>query len=591
MIGSNLNNSLLGGININSEFYRQCLPFARGEVPAELVIRNARVANVFSLEYEKVDVAIARGIVVGLGPAYEGLENVDAAGKVLIPGMIDGHIHIESTMLTPHRFADSVAPRGTSAVMADPHEMANVWGKDGIVAMWKNAQGLPLDFFWGASSCVPASDFETCRQPIGADALAALLDDGTCQHLGEMMNYPAVIGGAADAWAKIAAAWGRPLTAHSPGVSGKDLCAYLLSGCNADHESFSYAEGLEKLRRGCWVMMRAGSAACDLAALAPLVIEKPARSLRCMVVSDDLTPTTIETDGHMDAKMRSMCRLGIDPLVALRMITLSPAEYFMLPRRGGIAPGWIADLALVDSLESCRVEKVWKQGRLVAKGGKLCDEIGGAFPVENLNSRPPVAVESIRVLAPPSKEKIRVIGWQSGSLLTESLCMEPRIESGMVVADPDGDVAKLVVAERNGKSGSVVVGFVSGMGLQFGALGASVAHDAHPFIVAGVDDSSILRALSWLRENGGGFVACEGDRILASLPLPIGGLMSDANLKEVADALNEVDAAAAELGIEGAHPCMALSFLSLSVIPSLKLTDQGYVDLMQGGRQELFVDC
>jgi len=320
-----------------------------------------------------------------------------------------------------------------------------------------------------------------------------------------------------------------------------------------------------------------------------LVIENPVRSSRCMVVSDDLTPTTIAAEGHMDAKMRAMCRLGLDPLVALRMVTLSPAEYFMLPRRGGIAPGWIADLALVDSLESCRVDEVWKQGRLVAKGGRLCEETGGAFPAENTELRPPVEVESIRVAAPPNKEKIRVIGWQSGSLMTESLCREPRIESGLVVADPDGDVAKLVVAERHGKSGSVAVGFVSGMGLQFGALGASVAHDAHPFIVAGADDPSILRALSWLRENGGGFVACEGDRVLASLPLPIGGLMSDANQREVADALNEVDAAAAELGIAGSHPCMALSFLSLSVIPSLKLTDQGYVNLMQGGRQELFI--
>ena len=554
------------------------------------MIRNAQVANVFSLEYETLDVAVARGIVVGLGSGYEGLETVDAAGRVLIPGMIDGHLHVESTMLTPRRFAEAVAPRGTSAVLADPHEIANVWGKDGIVAMWKNSQGLPLDFFWGASSCVPASDFETCREPIDAAALKSLLEEGTCQHLGEMMNYPAVIDGAGEVWDKIAAAWGRPLTAHSPGVSGKDLCAYLLSGCNADHESASYAEALEKLRRGGWVMMRAGSAAYDLAALAPLVIENPARSSRCMVVSDDLTPTTIAAEGHMDAKMRSMCRLGLDPLVALRMVTLSPAEYFMLRRRGGIAPGWIADLALVDSLESCQVDDVWKQGRLVAKGGELCEEIGGTFPLEKTELRPPIEVESIRVTAPPNQEKIRVIGWQSGSLLTESLCREPRIESGLVVADPDGDVAKLVVAERHGKSSSVAVGFVSGMGLQFGALGASVAHDAHPFIAAGSDDPSILRALSWLRENGGGFVACEGDRILASLPLPIGGLMSDANLREVADALHAVDATAAELGIEGAHPCMALSFLSLSVIPSLKLTDQGYVDLAQGGRQKLFTD-
>ena len=573
---------------MNSEFYRGCLAYARGEVPADFVIRNATVANVFSLEYEKTDVAVARGIVVGLGNGYEGIETIDAAGKVLIPGMMDAHLHIESTMMTPLRFAEAVVPRGTSAVMADPHEIANVWGPEGIMAMRENALELPLDFFWGASSCVPASDFETCREPIDATALKALLETGTCQHLGEMMNFPAVIAGGEDVWNKIAAAWDRPLTGHAPGVSGKDLCAYLLSGCIADHETFSYAEGLEKLRRGGWVMMRAGSAACDLSVLAPLVIANAARSSRCMAVSDDLSPVSILAEGHMDAKMRMMCQLGIDPLIALRMVTLSPAEYFMLPRRGGIAPGWMADLALVDSLESCRVDEVWKQGRLVAKGGRFCGAANRVFPQKKSMPAPPIHVEDLQVPAPPIETKIRVIGWQSGSLMTESLCLTPRIENGFVAADPERDIAKLVVQERNKNTGRINIGFVSGMGLQFGALGASVAHDAHPFIVAGADDVSILRALDWLRENGGGFVVCEGEQVLAALPLPIGGLMSDDKLETVAAALGKVDAAASDLGITGAHPCMALSFLSLSVIPSLKLTDQGYVDIGQGGRQELF---
>ncbi len=575
---------------MESEFYRKCLPFSRGDIPAELVIRNARVANVFSLEYELTDVAVAQGIVVGMGEGYEGLEVVDAAGKVLIPGMIDGHIHIESTLMTPARFAEAVAIHGTSAVMADPHEIANVMGIEGVKSMWRNAQDLPVDFFWGASSCVPASGFETCRKPLGPSDLSTLLQDGICQHLGEMMNYPAVIGGDAEIWAKIAAAQGRPLTGHIPGVGGKDLCAYLLSGCNSDHETVSYLEGLEKLRRGCWIMMRSGSAASDLSALASLVIENPARSSRCMVVSDDLTPTSIAAGGHMDAKLRLMCRLGIDPLVALRMVTLSPAEYFILPRRGGIAPGWIADMSLVDSLESCRVEAVWHKGKLVASRGRLCQQTSRAFPNEKMMLPPPASADDLRVAAIPGTQKIRVIGWKQGSLLTESLCFAPRVEQGLVVADPDRDIAKLVVQERNRRTGKVSVGFVNGLGLRSGALGASMAHDAHPFIVAGSDDPSILRALTWLRENGGGFVACKGERVLAALQLPIGGLMSEANLAEVAQALDKVDRAAAGLGITGAHPCMALSFLSLSVIPSLKLTDQGYVDIGRGGGQELFVD-
>ncbi len=577
------------GNAINSEFYRQCLPFARGEVAADMVIRNARLANVFSLEYEQADVAVARGIIVGVGTGYVGTETVDAAGKVLIPGMIDGHVHVESSMLTPRRFAEAVVPLGTAAVMADPHEIANVWGMAGIVAMQQNSQDLPMDFFWAAPSCVPASGFETCREPLEAPQIGELLQQGTCQHLGEMMNFPAVIAGAGDVWAKIAAAGSHPLTAHLPGVAGKDLCAYFLSGCLADHETTGYVEGLEKLRRGGWLMLRAGAAANDLPTLARLVIENPLRSARCMVVSDDLTPTVILRDGYMDAKLRAMCKLGIDPLVALRMVTLAPAEYFGLRRRGGIAPGWLADMALVDNLESCRVDSVWKSGKLVATNGRLCQRFERMFDAGPAISTQTEPVDSIRVAAPAGTPQIRLIGWRRGSLLTDSLTAAATVESGEIVADPARDIAKLVVQERNRNTGHVAVGFVKGIGLRRGALGASVAHDAHPFIVAGADDVSILTALNWLREQGGGLVACEGKKILACLPLSAAGLMSDEPLPMVADRLTAVDQAAAGLGLVGDHPCMALSFLSLSVIPSLKLTDQGYVDLGRGGLQDLLV--
>lgn len=574
---------------IDSEFYRQCLPFARGEVAADLVIRNARLANVFSLEYELADVAVARGIIVGVGKGYVGVETVDAAGKVLMPGMIDGHVHVESSLLTPRRFAEAVVPLGTAAVMADPHEIANVWGIAGIKAMQQNAQGLPMDFFWAAPSCVPASDFETCREPLAAAELSVLFEQGVCQHLGEMMNFPAVIAGDAEVWSKIAAAGGRTLTGHAPGVGGKDLCAYLLSGCLADHETIGYAEGLEKIRRGGWLMMRAGSVSNDLPALASIVIENPLRAARCMVVSDDLTPTAILKDGYMDAKIRAMCSLGIDPLVALRMVTLTPAEYFGLSRRGGIAPGWLADMVLVDSLESCRVVQVWKAGKLVAEAGRVCRQFDRTFAAGPATSQQPLSPAVIQLAAPPEKTIIRLIGWQKGSLLTQSLTAAAKIVKGQVVADPGQDIAKLVVQERNGNSGEIAVGFVKGLGLRRGAIGASVAHDAHPFVVAGADDLSILTALAWLREQGGGLVACEGETILACLPLPVAGLMSDSPLGVVAGALKLVDLAAGGLGVIGDHPCMALSFLSLSVIPSLKLTDQGYVDLGQGGRQDLFV--
>ena len=554
------------------------------------MIRNARLANVFSLEYELTDVAVARGIIVGVGTGYLGKESVDAGGKVLMPGMIDGHVHVESSMLTPRRFAEAVVPLGTAAVMADPHEIANVWGMAGIEAMQQNAKDLPLDFFWAAPSCVPASAFETCREPLEAKELAELFRHRTCHHLGEMMNFPAVISGAVDVWAKVAAAEDRPLTAHLPGVSGKDLCAYFLSGCLADHETTGYAEGLEKLRRGGWLMLRAGAASNDLPVLARLVMENPLRSARCMVVSDDLTPTAILRDGYMDAKMRAMCGLGIDPLVALRMVTLTPAEYFGLRRRGGIAPGWLADMVLVDSLESCRVERVWKAGELAATAGGLCQRFEKPFAAGPAFSPQSASFESIRLAAPQVNPQIRLIGWHKGSLLTESLVWPAKVSSCSIIADPGQDIAKLAVQDRNRNDSRIAIGFVKGLGLQRGALGASVAHDAHPFIVAGADDESLLTALDWLRANGGGLVACEGTQILACLPLTAAGLMSDDPLATVAERLAAVDQAAAGLGLVGEHPCMALSFLSLSVIPSLKLTDQGYVDLGRGGRQSLLVE-
>jgi len=553
------------------------------------VIRNARLANVFSLEYEQTDVAVARGIIVGVGEGYVGVETIDAAGKVLMPGMIDGHVHVESSLLTPRRFAEAVVPLGTAAVMADPHEIANVWGKNGIAAMHQNTQGLPMDFFWAAPSCVPASNFETCREPLAAAELSALFEQGLCQHLGEMMNFPAVIAGDADVWSKLATAGDRPLTGHAPGVGGKNLCAYLLSGCLADHETVGYAEGLEKIRRGGWLMMRAGAASNDLPELARLVIENPLRSARCMVVSDDLTPTAILQNGYMDAKMRAMCSLGIDPLVALRMVTLTPAEYFVLPRRGGIAPGWLADMVLVDSLESCRVERVWKAGKLVAEAGRVCQQFDRTFVTGPAMPKQPLPPAAIQLAPPPEKKVIRLIGWHNGSLLTQSLTADAKIVNGQVVADPGQDIAKLVVQERNGNSGEIAVGFIKGLGLRRGAIGASVAHDAHPFVVAGADDLSIMTALAWLHEQGGGLIVCEGKKILACLPLAVAGLMADSPLAVVAGALKMVDQAAGGLGVIGDHPCMALSFLSLSVIPSLKLTDQGYVDLAQGGLQDLFV--
>ena len=565
---------------------KHLLPYALGQKPADIVIKNVTICNVFSLEYELADVAICGETIVGVGPSYTGETTIDGSGKVLLPGFIDGHIHIESSQMTPARFAEAVLPHGTTAIMADPHEIANVAGVAGILAMNEAAQELPLDIYLGAPACVPASSFETCYQPISADDLSPLFRNNTCHHLGEVMDFPAVISGEDQIWDKIKAATGLTLTAHAPGLSGPALCAYLLSGCDGDHETNSYQEGLEKLRRGMWLMARDGTMEDNLTALVPLLLENPARASRCMVVSDDISAKSIMEQGHMDAKLRHLIQAGLDPLIALRLVTLSPAEFFKLPRVGGIAPGWKADLVLADSLTSCRIDKVWKNGELVVDNGSLVNPIP-SYLFANLPQAKlaPLAPEDI--LVPKQSGLMRAIG-DPYSLTTKTCVVDPPLAGELVVASPARDIAKMVVRGRHHTPSRVGVGFVCGLGLREGAIGSSVAHDAHNFSAVGADDQSILTALEWLRKNGGGLVVAIGDKIIQGLPLPVAGLMSDKSAEEVASGLNALESAARNLGLGGRSPHMALSFLSLSVIPELKLTDQGYVDITGGGHQNLF---
>ena len=567
---------------------------ARGEIKSEKVIRGARIANVFSFEYEDADVAIVGDTIVGIGKGYNADEIIDASGCVLTPGLIDGHIHIESSFLTPSSFAEAVLPHGTTGVFADPHEIANVAGIEGIHAMYKASENLPIDFYYGIPSCVPASPFETCRHSIEASDISKLIDSGVCHHLGEMMNYPAVIRGERSVLSKIIAAnsFNRPKPAHAPLVSGKELCAYLISGCDADHESSFYFEAIEKLRRGMWVMIRQGSTAHNLEPLIEIIKEDSNRVFFCMVVSDDLSVETILEQGHQDAKIRQMIKAGLGPLTALRLVTLCPCQYFGIGRVGGVAPGWKADLVIVDSLESFNIIKVIKNGNLVVDNSKLCVDLS-SFTFSKI---PKNILESLKLsdITIPIGDRgydtpIRVIGTEKGALITRELVMRPTIVDGCVVADPERDILKLVVQERHTGSGRVGVGFVKGLKINKGALASSIAHDAHNFIAAGADDVSILSAMEWLRINEGGVVVSEGENILASLKLPIGGLMSDESASSVAFSLRQVEKAAASIGIVGNHPYMVLSFLSLSVIPKLKLTDRGYINIIENTILDLFV--
>ncbi|MBQ3402263.1 MAG: adenine deaminase [Synergistaceae bacterium] len=566
---------------------------ARGEIPAELVIHNANIANVYTQSYELSDIAIYSGRIAGVGRGYTGLVNYDAEGRALIPGMIDGHAHIESTMMAPPAFAQAVALHGTSTVMADPHEISNVLGMAGIEYMFRASQGLPVDIFYGAPSCVPASDYETPYDELDMNAVASMFRRGWAQHLGEVMNFPAVIGGDPEIWGKILAAGNVPLTGHAPGVSGYALNAYVVSGINSDHECTTLTEAREKLSRGMWLMIREGASFPDLKTLLPLIRENPLYASRCMAVSDDLTARYITERGHMDEKMRIMIREGIDPFTALRMVTLTPAEYFRLYDRGGIAPGLAADFSILDAEtmdETFRVSSVWKNGRQVVRDNDVftANDTENLAPVMKVRVKKIPTVEEIRIKSTGSL--INVIGVTEGSVITQTLKISPKVEDGCVVPDASNDTAKIIVLERHRDTGKFGVGFVHGLGITRGAIGSSVAHDAHNFVAAGADDRSILTALHGLAEMGGGLIVSEGDKITASFALPIGGLMSYLSPEEIASNLEHMETAASSLGgVKIAHPFMVLSFLCLSVIPELRITDRGYIDITKGGLQPLFV--
>ncbi len=570
---------------------RDLLAAARGEMPADLVLRGMRVANVFTLEYEEVEVAVSGERIVGVGKGYRGVREEDLSGLVLVPGLFDAHCHIESTMLTPAGFSELAVLRGTTAVVADPHEIANTCGLAGVAYMWRESLGCPVEMFFTAPSCVPASSFETSREILDAEAVGEMFSRGWCDSLGEVMNYPAVVGGDPALWGILQAASGRVKSGHAPRLSGKDLGAYLLSGCDADHESVSLEEGLEKLRRGMGLMIREGATEHNLEALAPLVRNHPARWDRCMLVSDDLTARYLLERGHMDEKIRLAVAQGIDPLGALRMATLTPARHFGHRHRGGVAPGYLADLVAVGSLERCDVRRVWKRGRLVVADGRLVEgPVPRGTPPMSGGSRVLVPEEGAFRLPVPPGARIRVVGLRPGQVVTDHLVLEPSLQNGEAVADPERDLALMAVLEKNRGTGRYALGFVKGLGLREGALASSVAHDAHNFVAVGMDVPSLRTALAALVSSGGGIVAARGGDVVASLELPVGGLMHPGDPRDVARGLEAVEQAAARWGTPLSHPFMAMSFLSLSVIPELKLTDQGYVDLGRGGFQTLFVE-
>jgi adenine deaminase len=546
---------------------------ARGDEPADLVVRGGKVLSVFTKEWLDVDVAIVDGVIAGLGE-YDGREVLEADGRWVVPGFVDAHMHLETVKLLVDEFARLVLPLGTTTVVADPHEIANVLGTDGVHWLLDACEDLPLDVYFTASSCVPASRFESPRRPLSPGDLEGLLHRRRMVGLAEMMNYPGVIGGEPAELAKLQLGSVHHVDGHAPGVLGKSLQAYAAAGIGSDHEASTPEEGRERLRAGMWLLIREASAAKNLRALLPLVEEFGTD--RIGFCTDDREPEHIADDGHMNAIVRDAVSLGLAPQDAIVLGSLNPARWHGLAHLGAVAPGYQADLLLLPDLDRFVPDVVLKAGRTVA-----------AFPrpevpewVRHTVRLAPLRADSFRL--PWQGEdgaSARVIGIVPGQIVTESLTAVPALEDGEVVADAGRDLAKIAVLERHLGTGRIGLGLVRGLGLREGALASSFSHDAHNVVVTGMDDASMRLAVERVAELGGGMVVAAGGDVRAELPLPIAGILSDAPFAEVVERGRACAAAVRELGCELDAPFQTLAFLALSVIPSLKVTDRGLVDV------------
>lgn len=560
------------------------LAVAKGEQPAELLLINGRMINVFSSEIYETNFALQDGLIAALGNEYrEGKEVIDLDGKYVAPGLIDAHLHVESTLLFPPHLAEVLVPHGTTCVINDPHEIANVLGVSGVSLMLAASEGLPCDFMTSAPSCVPATNLETAGAEITSEQVASLLKNPRIVGLGEMMNYPGLLDGDREVLAKITAAHneGKVVDGHAPAVSGKELQAYLGVGISTDHECISNAEAVEKLRSGMKIIIRHGSASSSLEELLPLVNEMTVDSF--MFGSDDREAAELLSKGHLDDLLKTAVSLGADPLQVLKIATINAARHYRLYNRGALAPGYLADIVIFKDLKGFDVELVLKNGQVVAKSGKLVTRVQPYNPPESaLHSvKLPRAVSEDDFILSQSRGGSAVIGVIPGQLVTEKLLVDlPVDDEGAVVVTPGSDINKIAVVERHRGSGRLAVGLVEGLGLKHGALASSVAHDSHNILVAGVEEKAMAAAVNELAHVGGGFVAVDGNgSVKASLPLPIAGLMSTEPAEVVAKGMDQVLAAAKELGSQLPQPFLTLSFLALPVIPSLKITDRGLFDV------------
>ena len=573
------------------EFLKEQIAVASRRKKADLVLKNGRILNVFTEKLEEADVAIRNGYIAGIG-TYEGEQEVDLSGKIICPGFLDGHIHLESSMVSPEEFTRAVVPHGTTGVITDPHEIANVAGAEGIEYMLEATKRLPLKVWFMLPSCVPATGLDESGAVLLADQLQSYYSKDRVLGLAEMMNAYGTVQAEEDILDKLCEAWDQKkvIDGHAPGLTGEALNAYVAAGVGSDHECITAEEAFEKLGRGQWIMIREGTAAKNLKALLPLCKEPYCH--RCMFVTDDKHPGDLVKAGHMDGIIRQAVAWGTDPITAIKMATWNTAQYFGLRSRGAVAVGYRADLAVIADLQEIRVCEVYRAGKLVAKDGHMT-EARSEDPqkMEERKKRYPRVYRSFQMRRVREEdfalekqgEFIRAIRLISHELLTQEAEYAWTQQEGFAPGvNIKQDLIKIAVLERHHGTGHVGVGFLAGYGLQAGAVATSVAHDSHNLIVAGVNDADMTLAANTVRDTQGGLAVVQDGQVLGSMPLPIGGLMTPEPVEKADQTLERLKKLARELGIpETIDPFMTLAFVSLPVIPSLRLNTLGLIDVQQ----------
>lgn len=573
--------------NFNKE--EKIIKTAKGDIKADLVLKNARIVNVLSEEIYEGDVAISDGVIAGVGNDYHGVEEIDVKGAYVSPSFIDGHVHLESSMLMPSEFAKMVVPSGTTTVVADPHEISNVMGLQGISFMREATKNLPLDVYMTLPSCVPATSLETSGVDLNSYDLALLIDAPWVLGIAEMMNFPGVINcdGSVLSKVRLGLEKHKRVDGHAPHLSGKDLNAYVAAGIRSDHECTTVEEAVEKLRLGMYLMVREATGARDLEPLLPVL--KNLNTRKCIFVTDDRHPKHLAK--HISRMVKKAVKNGVDPIKAIQMASLNSAEYFNLADLGAIAPGYRADIAVFKNLENFEPLMVFKNGKLAAKDGKMV--------IDTDNLKPPALRgsvnikylyrEDLQIKTPQGKTTAKVINVIPKQLITKQTLETIKTQNDLAVSDIENDILKIAVIERHKATGNIGLGFVKGFGLKSGAIASTVAHDSHNMIVIGTNDEDMYLAAVELVKSQGGKIIVQNGKTLAHLKLPVAGLMSDKTALEVQKDIEALDKAAKQIGCKIDEPFMSMAFLSLSVIPEIKITDKGLIDVNSFEVTDLFV--